>query len=425
MPLEQLGKLVQKTGLYPLARDLYKRIDPERSLYPKRKESLGEILAFQNVTVVPYESLLERFSGLSAHHGGPIWPHWSAQVAARHCRNLSPIDSRPTQPEQIAETIEEPVVWGGAICHHFGHQVADFCTRLIHAKSVYPNAKFLFAAKSSAQIETLAQTPQFFRSLLDWYGIERSQIKIVSRPILARQLLVAPQAEQLSNYGPSDDYLNLIDAHVSRKQAAGELPVSTQRQEAVYVSRAGLENRFAGESYIEALMHQVGIKIIRPETQQLTEQLAAYMTSEQLIFSAGSAIHGLQLLGRFQTDVQVINRRLRERLAKNMIEPRAYSLTYLDSVQTVLHGFTATGLANDWNGLAIQNEERLVSALRTIHPKLKQRWRSAIYTEHRDRDILSWIKREQQPEKSLHGHPVHNLSSQLRKAGLSHIKLPL
>lgn len=422
MPIaHQLGKLVQKTSLYPLARNLYKRLDLERSYYPKHRENLGQILAFEDVPVVPYESLLDRFSGLSVHQGGPIWPDWSAQIEARHCRNLSPIDDFPDLPENIAEMIEEPVVWGGAICHHFGHQVADFCTRILHAKSVYPDAKFLFAAKSSARIRSLEQTPSFFRALLDWYGLARSQVKIVSQPLLAKHLLVAPQAEQLSNYGPSADYLDLVDAHVSQQLMSRKLIVPARRRKAAYISRAGMPSHFAGEPYVESLMHKCGIHIIRPETQPLPVQLAEYMAVRQLIFSAGSALHGLQLLGRFHADVQVINRRVGGRLAKNMIEARAHSLTYLDSVQSVLHGFTPSGLINDWKGITVHNEERLVASLRSVHSELAHHWDSAIYAECRDRDIIDWIKREVKPGGSLRLLPAKKVVSQLRKAQLSHL----
>lgn len=417
MPIKhKLFSAVQRTSVYPYVRQIYKRLDSERSYYPKNRNSLGEVLAFEDVPVVPYASLLDRFSGLSIHQGGPIWPDWSAQIDARHCRNSSPIDDCPDPPEKITETIEEPVIWGGAICHHFGHQVADFCTRIIQAKAVYPEAQFLFAAKSSAQIQKIEQTPRFFRALLDWYGLERSQVKIVSQPLLAKHLLVAPQAEQLSNYGPSAAYLDLMDAHVSRK-----LSLPQRCRKAIYISRAGMPSHFAGETYIESLMRKVGIKVIRPETQPLPAQLSAYLSSEQLIFSAGSAIHGLQLLGRFEASVQVISRRVRGRLAKNMIEPRVCGLTYLDSVQSVLHGFTPSGVINDWKGITVHEEEQLIDSLRLVNPKLEQHWNRADYVEQRDRDILTWVEQEAKPGGSLYLLPAKKLSSQLQKVQLSHL----
>ena len=410
-----LVRVVQNTNLYPVARQLYKRLDLERAYYPKNKDNLGEIVAFQDVPVVPYDSLLERFCGLSVHQGGPIWPHWSEQVDARHCRNLSPVDDCPRYPESITETIEAPVIWGGAICSHFGHQIADFCTRLMHAKSVYPDATFLFAAKSTADVKTLAQTPAFFRAILDWYGIQPPQVKIVSQPLLAKQLLVAPQAEQLSNYGPSHRYLEIMDAHIEQKLT----PKLTQK--AVYISRGGMANCFAGEPYIELLMREVGIKVIRPETLPLQQQLTEYVSSEQLIFSAGSAVHALQLLGRFKADVQIINRRSKGRLAKNMIEMRSSSLTYLDSIETTLHGYMPSGLANDWDGITIHNEDRLIASLYSIAPKLKQLWNSTAYREQRDRDITNWLKRETQPGKSLSSASSRQIIRQLKKAGVPHL----
>ncbi|PZO21741.1 MAG: hypothetical protein DCF25_04680 [Leptolyngbya foveolarum] len=411
----KLVSAVQKAGLYPLARALYNRIQATTSGSKRYRKDLGEILSFQNVPVVPYESLIDRFNGLSIHHGGPIWPDWSTQTEARHCRDGSPSDDLPSRPNDIFEKTEDLSIWGGAICTHFGHQIADFSTRILQSKTAYPNAQFLFSAKSDAKITTIEQTPPFFRSILDWYDLKPDQVKIVSQPLLVRQLLVAPQAEQLSNCGPSSEYLDLMDAHVDRKLT---LP---SRQGTVFVSRAGLKARFAGEFYLEQLMQENGIKIIRPETMPLKQQLAEYSCADRLIFSEGSAVHGLQLLGRSLGEVQIINRRPRHQLAKNALKARAKSLAYVDLVQGVLHGFTTFGTAKSWNALTVLKEEALVDYLHSLSPKLKQHWNHSAYIEHRDRDVLVWIDRERQTGGLLDSLSDKQISRQLRSVQLAHL----
>ena len=395
---------------------LYKRIDTERFYTQSNKAELGRTLFFRDVVIVPYESLLDRFNGLSAHRGGPIWPDWNSQTEARHCRNAAPIDDQPSQPNATIETLADPVIWGSAICTHFGHQIADFSTRLLHSKVTHPNAKFLFCAKSGSRIETIEQAPTFFQEILDWYDIAPDRVKIASRPLLAKQLIVAPQAEQLSSYGPSPEYLDLADAHTNKKLSLGR-----RRQGTVFVSRAGTKHHFAGESYLETLMSDVGIKVIRPETLSLLEQLSEYCASEWLIFSEGSAIHALQLLGRSLGKVQIVNRRSDQRLAKGIIADRAQSLEYIDIVQGTLHGFTPFGVAKDWQAVTLLNEEALVSYLASVNPELKRQWNHSMYVAQRDRDILAWIRRETQPDGSIHHLSACAISAQLRKLNLSHL----
>ena len=59
---------------------------------------------------------------------------------------------------------------------------------------------------------------------------------------------------------------------------ARRLPDATARSGAVYVSRAGMHARLAGEAYLEQVMRDAGVHVIRPETLPLPLQLEAYAT---------------------------------------------------------------------------------------------------------------------------------------------------
>ena len=345
------------------------------------KKGLGEILAFKDVPIVPYEQLFAKL----CHLGGPIWPDWFNQVEARHCKYGIPIDDLPNQSINLTAAIEKPAAWCGPIVHHFGHQISDFSTRILHTRVTHPEAKLLFSAQVNSNIVTLANTPPFFRALLNWYNINPEEIEIVNKPTIAHELFVAPQAEQRPAYGPSQEYLDLINEHVERN-----LRRKTKKK-AIFVSRAGIITRFAGEAYIENLMRSAGICVIRPETMNLEEQLAEYDASEKLIFSEGSALHCLQLLGQSVGHVQVLNRRRKSRCASTLINARADSLSYVEVTKGIIHGLNLNGKPNTSNGLSIFNEDSIVDYICSIDPKVSGSWKRELYLEHRDKDIILWL----------------------------------
>ncbi len=363
------------------------------------KASLGKILAFENILITPYQHLLERPLGFSAHQGGPLWPNWDHQLEARHCRNGHPIDDLPTMlHDNNTDSITEPSAWCGAIVNHFGHQIADFSTRILQTRNAYPKIKFLFSSKASKQYTTLAQTPVLFRSLLSWYNLQPDRVKMITQPTSVRDLLVAPQAEQLikygppskelnlEQYGPSSKYLDLVDEHVDRK-----LP-KCPCQGIIFVSRAGVKIHFAGEAYLERLMQSVGIQVMRPETLPLNEQIATYAAADQLIFSEGSALYGLQLLGRSVGQVHVLVRRPGFRLAKNLLTARTNKVSYIDVSQGILCSIHPNGNLNRCQGLPIFNEDALVSYLHSIQSKMGNRWNRIQYLAARDTDIKQWLQ---------------------------------
>ena len=416
----QFVRFVQTTAVFPLARNIYQKIDPERKYFTQtRKACLGKILPFSDLPIVPYDQLGNRSRGLSLHLGGPIWPNWSSQLDARHCRNGVPVDDRPNNPAYITDRIEGPTIWCGPISIHFGHQVAEFSTRILQAKLEYPNATFLFSSTKrrlkELNFNTLEKTPVFFRSILDWYDIKPTQVKIVDRPIIANELMVAPQAEQLGNLGPSSKYLDLMDEHVERKLQ------KKLKHKLTFVSRAGTNRHFAAETYLEQFMRESGINVIRPETMSLEAQLAEYVASEQLIFSEGSALHGLQLLGRSLDNIYVLNRRLGSKLAKNMLKVRAKSLVYLDCIQEFIYGYSSFGKPKELDGITFLNEGLLLEHLHSIDPSLKSCWNHSLYLEHRDRDVAAWLQRETQKPWKITPLSRAKIVKQLSRVGCSHL----
>src|SRR2546421_266311 len=124
------------------------------------------MLAFRDVLVTPYTDLMDIPTGGTYHRGGPHWPDWSTQTAARYCVAGKPLDEEPPETEPTS-TLPGPVAWGSAITWHFGHTIADFTTRLLPTLAEIPDARFAFSTYAHAQLRSLDYGPPFFRDILD------------------------------------------------------------------------------------------------------------------------------------------------------------------------------------------------------------------------------------------------------------------
>lgn len=377
---------------------------------------IGRVVEFEDVVISPFEHLLDQRLGGLAYRGGPRWPDWDAQHDARHCRNLEPIDEEPATIEP-AGVIEETLTWGGPIVDHFGHQVADFSTRLLPALAEDPGANFAFASSERVGIHSMAEAPGWVLDIYDWLGVAPARRIFVDKPVLTRRLRVAAQGEQLFQVVPSAGYLDLLDELFERRSAGRE----RQRADVLYVSRAAMRARYAGESYVETALRTAGAKVLRPETIPVAEQLFAYAGAERLLFSEGSAVHGTQLLGRSLGDVLVIGRRRTTRIAEAALRPRARSVTYRSAATGLVHGYQATGKPAYRGGISVQDEEELLDIFTDQVPGLRQAWRSAEFGRTRDEDVLDWCKMTLNRKRLSNPQTWSSIRETIESTGLGHL----
>ena len=368
---------------------------------------------FRDVPIMPYSALLEQKpEGFVFHRGGPVWPDWDRQVTARYCHSGRPVDLPPV-PLPIEDTIDEPLAWGGPVHRHFGHQIADFSTRLLPTLESWPDAVFAFGVGPKVRARSPADAPRFFTEILAWYGIPIDRVRWLDRPTLARCLLVAPQAEIQRVPGERPHLLDALDALADRHLG------TRSRSGTIYVSRAGQGTRFAGESELERALERAGVKTFRPETSELREQLATYFRADRLIFAEGSALHALQLLGRGIGEVHIIRRRPThgEGINAAFLQPRARQVVFHDLGPVLLHEHGPTGVPRFAKGLTVLDEDRLLAGFDGLGIPLRRHWDSPRYRSACDRDLREWLARTCTPQQRSIPGAAESLRTALDASG--------
>ena len=334
---------------------------------------------FANIIVYPTQRLLE--PPFVLFRGGPGWPRFWLQRHARHCRGpvAIPLDIRPRRTTVPVKHREVTGIWCGPVTQHFGHAVASFGARLAASSTLASDMPLVFSAMPGEE------PPPFFWQMLAHFGIAADRVRIVSTPVRFDRLTVVAQAERVYGREPEAAYLDLLD------RVSGPPPLVDGSS--VYVSRAGMwKGKIAGEAYLETALARAGIIIFRPETMTLAEQLATYRRASRLIFSEGSAMHALQLLGRIGAELTVIVRRHGSRLAQTALRPRVAGLSYVDAVDGLLHGLGSSGRAQPSAGMTIVNSARLIAALEQHGVAIGAHWDEADFLVQRQRDLTVWLE---------------------------------
>jgi hypothetical protein len=374
------------------------------------------MLHFRNIVIGPFTGLLQAQVGRSTHCGGPLWPEWEKQIDARHCRQGLPVDDCPIVKE-VPTSLKGTIAWGGPIVNHFGHQIADFSMRLLPTLAHWPQAVFAFATHRRFRFQRLEDTPPFFHEILDWFGIPAHRVILFTGPVAVDEVFVAPQAEQVAGPGPAAAHLDLLD-----EITAGRLG-SPQRQGVLFVSRASIRDRFAGEAYLERALQAAGVMVIRPESLPLVEQLKAYLSASDVIFSEGSAVHATQLMGRALGNVHVLTRRPGATLASHSLTPRARSLAYHDLTVGLVHGLDLARKPRKARGLSILHEDLLLDRFaNTLSIHLRKHWNAGAYCAARDEDVRQWLRSE---SETSFGHAPGSLDfilATLAGTGLAHFQ---
>lgn len=358
---------------------------------------------FADIVVHPTQMLLK--PPFLLFRGGPDFPRFWTQVRARHCRYALPIplDLRPRASSPPVAS--RPVgAWCGPVSRHFGHAIADFGGRLARSSQLADDVPLVFSGFPGD-----GEAPAFLHQILAHFGVPSRRLLIVSEPTVFERLLVFPQAERLFGRSAGAAHLDLLDRLAGDGQGGdgGKL----------FVSRGGRPNgRIAGEAYLERVLQDAGFATFRPELFSLGEQLARYRRASHILFSEGSAIHALQLLGRIGARVSVLVRRPGSRIASALIAPRVASLRYVECLRGVVQGVRADGRAQPSAGISVLDETGLPAALATAGIDIGHGWDEARFLAARDVDLQDWIRHR--GTRPAHGNERAAIRRSLRSAGL-------
>jgi hypothetical protein len=349
--------------------------------------------------------------------GGPIWPRREKDPLIRFCRDGMPQDRIPKAKNLAPERFSRPCIWGGASNLEFGHIVAETLTRIPWSIALQPDYQVLVVLSPGYEADNV---PDYFWEILDWWGVKRDNIVIVTKPLIVDELYVMPQAEQLRNVAPSGGFLDLLDANYLR---SGLRPIQSQ---VLYVTRSGMIGRLAGghlgESYLVDRLLASGVTVLDPATAPLKEQLAAYAGARHIIFAEGSAIHGRQLLGRIDQQITILTRRFGSRIGKAALMPRIRQLNYVDLVRRTSGYYLGDGRFLQYRSLAFSDTDNLLATFASAGVELRSGWSMDLYFERMAEDMTVWLKKLAASEIRIdHALTLSRLQDDLSAEGLGHL----
>ncbi|QZN98495.1 glycosyltransferase family 61 protein [Chenggangzhangella methanolivorans] len=119
--------------------------------------------------------------------------------------SLIPDDTKTTlfrkayaySPERISTDTEleihEPVVFGGAMIHHFGHFLTDTLSRLWILRELPPEIRIVFLTHAGQTLDFFLKRA-WIRDTLSAFGINHERIILVDRPTIFRNIIVPQPA---------------------------------------------------------------------------------------------------------------------------------------------------------------------------------------------------------------------------------------
>lgn len=195
-------------------------------------------------------------------------------------------------PDNVAEkcpssslvcTIDEEVVWGGAVVRHYGHFLIESVARLwpLLPSGAFEGRRVVFSNQSKVDF-----SQEWLRAFgvqvvdLPRQGATRFKSVVVPEPAISIGAWISPE---------------MRDIHL---HARHNLPVKdVGKGGVVWLSRAGLEpDRTACDEKLLEWILRDHLTVLRPEKMKLSEQIAAIEGSHGVAGISGSAFHTLLMV---------------------------------------------------------------------------------------------------------------------------------
>lgn len=383
--------------------------------------SLGKYHVKYTQTLPPMHVFRDIVAGPAENRRTPgvLWPEFDSQTSVRLWRDNRIFCQKPTFDTSNPVRVPDPIVFVSMHDNHFGHICAETVPRIPQSLVDAPGLPLYFSAQRPVTMETAHPV---FQSIMRWLNIPFDLIRFYNLPTVFSEMHVAAQAEALNGPPAPEEYIDLLEARIHKNLSPMML------QGIVYVTRAQLGPRtgmMAGERYLAFCLEQLGVRVIYPELMSLPDQMRAYASARDLVFSEGSAVHGRQLLGRIDQNIWVMRRRKHSHLALHQLTPRCTHMRYVSSLTGAL-GFTGPdGWKVDYQMCTIYNVPNIHDFFKELGVPLADFWNHTIYERQRDEDVLSWIRAHYHPSFGNWMKPHDSdeaMLAQLDALGLGHLK---
>ena len=233
-------------------------------------------------------------------------------------------DGRPAMRTRVESLAEAPraasrllgtTLYGDVFFNHFGHFMAECPHRLWAWERYRDQVDRLAILRPPPAAPAHPQTgaPRgllgFQLQALAYLGIDSERVTLIDAPAMAETLLV-PEQGSIWGGGPFAPPSGYIDWLGERQQDffAAYSPERGSYPERLCVTRGHLihQGGIAGEAYLERLLAEEGFHIFRPERHSLAEQMNHYRHAREIVFTEGSALHGLELMGRLPQSPHIV-----------------------------------------------------------------------------------------------------------------------
>lgn len=327
---------------------------------------MDQPLRLWEAPVQPFVDLLNRPAGGEAYCGGPLVLDPQRHWPLHHYRGDVVID-RPLAEwadwEQEPERVEARLFWCGPLAFHFGHQIADFGSRVLRSSLDPRGGELLWIPwRTPAQWPALKQWQQ---QLLTYLNPGHKRLRLATAPLMARELIVWPQQARM-RAAPTAFHLEALswcERTIPKGAQRGGIFYLSRNRFAPCTSSDTLIGAFAGERCLEELLQVRGVQVVYPETLSLLDQLQIYRDAQVLIVAEGSAQHGLELLGVHPLKKVIMLCRRPQRPGMDL--PLRARFPMLNIVEAVEKFWIEQG-GVAWNGLAELDWEIAAGALNTV-----------------------------------------------------------
>ncbi|OGA54311.1 MAG: hypothetical protein A3G24_03670 [Betaproteobacteria bacterium RIFCSPLOWO2_12_FULL_62_13] len=245
-----------------------------------------------------------------------------ANDSLRHRRNAAPWDGFDPDAH-YRRRVRGSFVYGGLVQRHFGHFMSEMVHRILPARLLDHRGPWIFVTfEGDRRWVVFEKLPPFARDILEFLEVKAGEFRGISADCIVDELFVVEQGSEL-RLGPKPGYLD--DLHEYTTPRLDAIHGAELRPKKVYVSRAALPGgTFLGEAYLEDQLTGEGFAIIRPESLPVLVQMDIYRKAEVLVFNAGSACHGVELLGSGALQrCYLIDRGIQRKAVESALVPRA------------------------------------------------------------------------------------------------------